>query len=199
MSAYILSATRTAVGTFGGALKPLNAVQMGALAITEALQRAGVAPEAVGGLVMGNVLQAGSGTESREAGGPQGRVARLGGRLTVNKVCGSGLKAIALAAQSIVTGDAELVLAGGIENMSIAPYLLRQARTGYRMGHDEIIDSMIAGRPSCAGDTHMGITAENVAAKYGISREAQDEFSWPASRRRPRPRRAAPSTTRSSP
>ncbi|HEY3270708.1 MAG TPA: beta-ketoacyl synthase N-terminal-like domain-containing protein, partial [Geothrix sp.] len=178
MSAFILSATRTAVGSFGGALKPLNAVQMGALAITEALKRAGAAPEAVGDVVMGNVLQAGSGQNvarlaALKAGLPFSTPAH-----TPNQVCGSGLKAIALGAQSILMGDADLVVAGGTESMSNAPYLLPAARWGARMGNAQLIDSMIQDGLWCGhGDTHMGITAENVAAKHGISREAQDAFA----------------------
>src|SRR5512133_2314980 len=178
MSAYILSATRTAVGSFGGALKPLNAVQMGALAITEALKRAGVAPEAVGDVVMGNVLQAGSGQNvarlaALKAGLPFSTPAH-----TPNQVCGSGLKAIALGAQSILMGDADLVVAGGTESMSNAPYLLPAARWGARMGNAQLIDSMIQDGLWCGhGDTHMGITAENVAAKHGLTREAQGAFS----------------------
>ena len=189
MSTYILSATRTAVGSFGGALKPLNAVQMGALAITEALKRAGVAPEAVGDVVMGNVLQAGSGQNvarlaALKAGLPYSTPAH-----TPNQVCGSGLKAIALGAQSILMGDADLVVAGGTESMSNAPYLLPAARWGARMGNTPLIDSMIQDGLWCGhGDTHMGITAENVAAKHGITREAQDAFalrSQREGRRRP--------------
>ena len=178
MSAYILSATRTAVGSFGGGLKPLNAVQLGALAITEALIRAGVAPEAVGDVVMGNVLQAGSGQNvarlaALAAGLPHATPAH-----TTNQVCGSGLKAVALGAQSIHLGDAEIVVAGGTESMSNAPYLLPSARWGARMGNAPLIDSMIQDGLWCGhGDTHMGITAENVAARHGISREAQDAFA----------------------
>lgn len=178
MSAYILSATRTAVGSFGGALKPLNAVQMGALAIAEALARAGAAADQVGDVVMGNVLQAGSGQNvarlaALKAGLPHATPAH-----TPNQVCGSGLKAVGLGAQSILMGDAEIVVAGGTESMSNAPYLLPAARWGARMGHAQLIDSMIQDGLWCGhGDTHMGITAENVAAKHGISREAQDAFA----------------------
>ena len=178
MSAYILSATRTAVGSFGGALRPLNAVQLGALAIAEALARAGVSPEAVGDVVLGNVLQAGSGQNvarlaALKAGLPFATPAH-----TPNQVCGSGLKAVALGAQSILMGDAELVVAGGTESMSNAPYLLPAARWGARMGNAQLIDSMIQDGLWCGhGDTHMGITAEAVAARHGITREAQDAFA----------------------
>lgn len=178
MSVLILSATRTAVGSFGGALKPLNAVQLGSLALTEALARAGVAPDQIGDVVMGNVLQAGSGQNvarlaALKAGLPHSVPAH-----TANQVCGSGLKAVALGAQSILMGDAEFVLAGGTESMSNAPYLLPSARWGARMGNTPLIDSMIQDGLWCGhGDTHMGITAENVAAKHGLTREAQDAFS----------------------
>jgi acetyl-CoA C-acetyltransferase len=178
MSVYILSATRTAVGTFGGALKPLSSVQLGALAIGEALARAGVEAAAVGDVVMGNVLQAGSGQNvarlaALKAGLPHATPAH-----TPNQVCGSGLKAVALGAQSILMEDANLVVAGGTESMSNAPYLLPAARWGARMGHAQLVDSMIQDGLWCGhGDTHMGITAENIAAKHGISREAQDAFA----------------------
>ena len=178
MSVFILAATRTAVGSFGGALKPLNAVELGALAITEALARAGVGAEAVGEVVLGNVLQAGSGQNvarlaALKAGLPQATPAH-----TLNQVCGSGLKAIAIGAQSIQLADADMVVAGGTESMSNAPYLLPAARWGARMGDTKLIDSMIQDGLWCGhGDTHMGITAENVAAKHGISREAQDQFA----------------------
>lgn len=184
MSAYILSAARTAVGAFGGALKPLNSVQLGALAITEALARAGAAPEAVGDVVLGNVLQAGSGQNvarlaALKAGLPHGTPAH-----TPNQVCGSGLKAVALGAQSLLMGDAELVVAGGTESMSNAPYVLPAARWGARMGHAQLVDTMIQDGLWCGhGDTHMGITAENVAAKHGITREAQDAFSLQSQQR----------------
>jgi acetyl-CoA C-acetyltransferase len=178
MSVLILSATRTAVGSFGGSLKPLNAVQMGALAITEALGRAGVAPEAVDEVILGHVLQAGNGQNvarlaALQAGLPQATPAH-----TTNQVCGSGLKAIGLGAQSLLLGEAELVVVGGTESMSNAPYLLPSARWGARMGNTQLMDSMIQDGLWCVhGDTHMGITAENVAAKHGLTREAQDAFA----------------------
>jgi acetyl-CoA C-acetyltransferase len=178
MTAYILSATRTAVGTFGGSLKPLSAVQLGALAITEALVRAGVAAEAVGDVVMGNVLQAGSSQNVARLAALKAGLSFATPAHTPNQVCGSGLKAISLGAQSILMGDADLVVAGGTESMSNAPYVLPSARWGARMGHAQLLDSMIQDGLWCGhGDTHMGITAENVAAKHGISREAQDAFA----------------------
>ncbi len=184
MSVYILSATRTAVGTFGGALKPLSSVQLGALAIGEALARAGVEAASVGDVVMGNVLQAGSGQNvarlaALKAGLPHATPAH-----TPNQVCGSGLKAVALGAQSILMQDAEVTVAGGTESMSNAPYLLPAARWGARMGHTQLVDSMIQDGLWCGhGDTHMGITAENIAIKHGISREAQDAFALQSQQR----------------
>jgi acetyl-CoA C-acetyltransferase len=178
MTAYILSASRTAVGAFGGSLKPLTAVQLGALAITEALARAGVAAEAIGDVVMGNVLQAGSGQNVARLAALKAGLSFATPAHTPNQVCGSGLKAISLGAQSILMGDADLVVAGGTESMSNAPYVLPSARWGARMGHAQLLDSMIQDGLWCGhGDTHMGITAENVAAKHGITREAQDAFA----------------------
>ncbi len=178
MSIYILSATRTAVGAFGGGLKPLNSVELGCFAIQEALLRAGIAADQIGDVVMGNVLQAGSGQNvarlaALKAGIPYSTPAH-----TPNQVCGSGLKAVALAAQSIQAGDADFAIGGGTESMSNAAYLLPAARWGARMGHAQLVDSMIQDGLWCGhGDTHMGITAEAIAAKYGISREAQDAFA----------------------
>jgi acetyl-CoA C-acetyltransferase len=178
MTAYILSATRTAVGSFGGALKPLNAVQLGALAITEALTRAGVEAAAVGEVVLGNVLQAGSGQNVARLAALQAGLSYATPAHTPNQVCGSGLKAVALGAQTILLGDADLVVAGGIESMSNAPYLLPAARWGARMGSTPLIDSMIQDGLWCGhGDTHMGITAENIATLHAISRVAQDAFA----------------------
>jgi acetyl-CoA C-acetyltransferase len=177
--AVIVSATRTAIGTFGGALAQVPAPELGAIAVREALRRAGnLAGDQVDEVILGNVLTAGLGLNP-------GRVAYLKGGIpeevpgfTINKACGSGLKAVALAAQSIALGDADVVVAGGMENMSAAPYLLTKARFGYRMGHDQNIDSMIADGLTCPITfVHMGITAENVAAKYEIARQEQDEFT----------------------
>jgi acetyl-CoA C-acetyltransferase len=175
----IVAAARTAIGTFGGTLAQTPAPELGAIAIREALRRAGNLPgDQVDEVILGNVLAAGLGLNpSRVAYLKAGLPKEVPG-LTINKACGSGLKAVALAAQSVALGDAEVVVAGGMENMSAAPYLLTKARTGYRMGHDQIIDSMIADGLSCPITfVHMGITAENVAAKYEISRQEQDEFS----------------------
>ncbi len=178
--AVIVGAARTAIGTFGGALAQVPAPELGSIAIREALRRAGDVPgDQVDEVILGNVLTAGLGLNPA-------RVAYLKAGLpidvpgyTINKACGSGLKAVALAAQAIALGDAEVVVAGGMESMSSAPYLLQKARFGYRMGHDQIIDSMIADGLSCPITfVHMGITAENVASKYEIARQEQDEFSF---------------------
>ncbi|MBS1767725.1 MAG: acetyl-CoA C-acetyltransferase [Acidobacteria bacterium] len=177
-AAYILSATRTAVGTFGGSLKPLSAVEMGALAIREAAARAGLSPEQIEETVLGCVLQAGSGQNVARLAALKAGVPFASPAHTPNQVCGSGLKAVALAAQSVINGDAAVVLGGGTESMSNAAYLLPAARWGARMGNAQLVDSMIQDGLWCGhGDTHMGITAEAIAARYGLSREAQDAFA----------------------
>lgn len=175
----IVAATRTAIGTFGGTLAQTPAPELGAVVIREVLRRAGNLPgDQVDEVIFGNVISAGLGLNPARVAYLKGGIPKEVPGLTINKACGSGLKAVALAAQSIQTGDAEIVVAGGMENMSAAPYLLTKARTGYRMGHDQIIDSMISDGLTCPITfTHMGITAENVAAKYEISRGEQDEFS----------------------
>ncbi|MFN2377772.1 MAG: acetyl-CoA C-acetyltransferase [Candidatus Binatia bacterium] len=176
--AVIVSATRTAIGSFNGVFAEKPAPELGGLAVAEAIRRAGIDPGSVDEVILGNVLAANLGLNPARVAAIKGGVPKEVPSFGVNKACGSGLKAVALAAQSIATGEAECVVAGGFENMTLAPYILAKARTGYRMGHDQIIDSMIADGLSCPLTfTHMGITAENVAAKYGISREAQDEFS----------------------
>jgi acetyl-CoA C-acetyltransferase len=174
----IVSAVRTAIGSFQGALKDVKATTLGATVIKEAIARAGIEASIVDEVIMGNVLSAGLGQNptrqaSIEAGLPQKVPA-----LTINKVCGSGLKAVHLAAQAIIAGDADVIVAGGFENMSQAPYLLPKARDGYRMGNAQVIDSMIQDGLWCAfNDYHMGITAENLCDQYTISREEQDAFS----------------------
>ncbi|MGI1659178.1 MAG: acetyl-CoA C-acetyltransferase [Desulfitobacterium sp.] len=174
----IVSAVRTPIGSFGGALKGYGAVNLGALVIKEAVHRAGIQGEQVDEVIMGNVLQAGLGQNparqaSLKAGLPVETTAQ-----TINVVCGSGLKSIVLAAQAIMTGDAEIVVAGGMESMSDAPFVLEQARWGQRMGNGAVVDSMIKDGLWCAlNDYHMGITAENVAEEFGISRAEQDEFA----------------------
>ncbi len=174
----IVSAVRTPVGKFQGALSSLSATQLGAKVVAEATRRAGIAPEAVDEVIMGNVVQAGLGQNpARQAalgGGLDVRVAAM----TINKVCGSGLKAVALAAQGVTLGESEIVIAGGMESMSNCPYLLPGARTGYRFGNGEVVDSMIHdGLWDAYENYHMGITAELVADKYKISREEQDQFA----------------------
>jgi acetyl-CoA C-acetyltransferase len=182
--AVIVSAVRTPIGAFNGTLASVPATELGAVAVREALARAGVDAGQVDEVIMGNVLSAGLGQNpARQAAIRAGLPDRVAA-LTVNKVCGSGLKAVALAAQSIAAGDAEIVVAGGMENMSAAPYLLDQARTGYRMGDGKLIDCMIRDGLWCAfDDCHMGVTAENVAADYEVAREDQDAFAAESQRR----------------
>jgi acetyl-CoA C-acetyltransferase len=174
----IVSAVRTALGTFGGTLSNTPATELGAIVIKEALSRAGLKGEQVDEVIMGNVLQAGLGQ------GPA-RTAALKAGLSIevcataiNKLCGSGMKAVHLGAQAIQLGDADIVVAGGMENMSMAPYLLPNGRTGYRMGDGKVIDSMIQDGLQCAvNNYHMGITAENIAEQWGLTREGQDNFA----------------------
>ncbi len=176
--AVIVAATRTAVGNFGGSLAGISAPALGAIVIKEALARAGVAETSVDEVIMGNVLQAGLGQNpARQAAIKAGLPVEVPS-FTVNKVCGSGLKAVALAAQSIRAGDQDTVVAGGMENMSRSPYLLEGARFGYRMNDQKAVDSMVRDGLWCAfNDVHMGITAENVAEQRNVSREDQDEFA----------------------
>ncbi|MBK8724501.1 MAG: acetyl-CoA C-acetyltransferase [Holophagaceae bacterium] len=178
MSVLILSATRSAVGSFGGGLKAMNSVDLGAAALRAALERAGVAPDAIGDVVLGNVLQAGSGQNVARLAALKAGIPFSTPAHTPNQVCGSGLKAVALAAQSIIAGDADITIGGGTESMSNAMYVLPSARWGARMGHVQLLDSMIQDGLWCGhGNTHMGITAEEIASRHGISREAQDAFS----------------------
>ena len=176
--AVIVSACRTAVGTFGGALAGTKATALGALAVKEAISRAGIEASEVDEVILGNVIAAGLGLNPARVASIESGVPKEVPSFAVNKACGSGLKAVALAAQSIATGEAEIVVAGGMENMSASPYLSLTSRFGARMGNTELLDSMISDGLSCPiTHVHMGITAENIAAKYGISREAQDEFA----------------------
>ncbi len=182
--AVIVSAVRTAIGTFGGALAQQPATKLGAIAIREAVHRAKLAPEQVDEVILGNVLAAGLGLNPARVAALEGGVPREKPSFGVNKACGSGLKATVLAAQAVALGEAEIVVAGGMESMSGAPYLAKKARYGIRMGHDQLIDSMIADGLTCPITlVHMGITAENIAAKYGISREEQDAFAAESQRR----------------
>ena len=182
--AVIVSAVRTPTGKFQGALKDFKATQLGSLVVREAVARAGVAPEEVDEVIMGCVIQAGLGQNPA-------RQAALGGGIpfgvsavTINKVCGSGLKSVMMAAQGIQLGDAEVVVAGGMESMSNAPYLLPKAREGYRMGDGQLVDAMIHDGLWCAFENyHMGNTGEVVAERYGVTREDQDAYAYHSHRK----------------
>jgi len=174
----IISACRTPVGKFQGSLSDLSATQLGAIVVREAVKRAGVDPTQVDECIMGNVVSAGLGQNPARQAAIFGGLSPEVGAMTINKVCGSGLKAVGLATQAIQTGNSTLVVAGGMESMTNAPYLLPQARKGYRIGDGQIVDSMVRdGLWDIYNDYHMGITGENVAEKYGITREEQDEFA----------------------
>ncbi|MBE3591854.1 MAG: acetyl-CoA C-acetyltransferase [Thermoanaerobacter sp.] len=176
--AVIVSGARTAIGKFGGSLAGIPVVDLGAIVIKEALKRANIAPEQVDEVLMGNVLQAGLGQNPARQSAVKAGIPVEVTSATINMVCGSGLRTVAMAAQAIMTGDAEIVVAGGMENMSRAPYLLNEARFGYRMNDGKIVDSMVYdGLTDVFNQYHMGITAENVAERYGITREEQDEFA----------------------
>src|SRR6202171_346491 len=175
----ILSAVRTPIGKFQGGLAGFSAPELGGKAVAEAIRRSGLEAKQIDEAILGNVVQAGLGQNpARQAalkGGCDARVAAM----TINKVCGSGLKAVALAAQAVQLGESEIVVAGGMESMSNCPYLLPQARTGYRIGDGKLIDSMIHdGLWDAYEDFHMGMTGELVAEKYGITREEQDKFAF---------------------
>jgi len=174
----IVSAVRSAIGSFLGSLKDVPAVDLGAIVIKEALERAGVAPEHVDEVIMGNVLQAGLGQNTARQAAIKAGLPETVSAMAINKVCGSGLKAVHLARQAIVAGDADIIVAGGMENMSQAPYLLKDGREGFKMGDKKIVDSMISDGLWCAfNDYHMGTTAENLSDRYEITREEQDEFA----------------------
>ena len=176
--AVIVSATRTAIGTLGGALAQQPATKLGAVVVREAMRRAKLDPALVEEIILGHVLPAGLGLNPGRVAELEAGVPKEVPSYTVNKACGSGLKAVALAAQAIALGEADIIVAGGMESMSGAPYILKKARFGIRMGHDQLLDSMIADGLTCPITlVHMGITAENIAAKYGIPREEQDEFA----------------------
>src|SRR5262250_1370233 len=174
----IISGCRTPVGKFQGSLSDLSAPQLGAIVVREAVKRARLDPKQVDECIMGNVVSAGLGQNPARQAAIFGGLPPEVGAMTVNKVCGSGLKAVGLAAQAVKTGDSSIVVAGGMESMTNAPYLLPQARKGYRLGNAQIIDSMVYdGLWDVYNNYHMGITGENVAEKYGITREQQDEFA----------------------
>jgi acetyl-CoA C-acetyltransferase len=176
--AVVVSAVRTAVGTFGGSLKDVAAAELGAIVIQAALEKAGVNPETVDEVIMGCVLQGGLGQNPARQAAVKAGLPVAVPCTTINKVCGSGLKSIALAATAVRAGEAEIVIAGGTENMSAAAYALEGARWGMRMGDAKTVDMMVKDGLWCAfGDYHMGITAENIAERFGISREEQDRFA----------------------
>jgi acetyl-CoA C-acetyltransferase len=182
--AVILSACRTPIGSFGGSLKDFSAVDLGAIAIREAVRRADVKPVDLGDVIMGCVLQAGSGMNvarqaAIKAGVPQEVPAE-----TVNRVCGSGLQSVIHAVEATRVGYTDMVLAGGTESMTNAPYILKGARWGFRMGHGEVYDSMLLEGLTCAmGGCHMGITAENIASRFNVSRDEQDAYAAESQRR----------------
>ena len=175
----ITSAVRTAIGSFNGSLASLSAADLGSMVVREAISRSGIQIDGIDEVILGNVLQGGQGQNPARQAAVKAGVPVGVPSYTVNKVCGSGIKTVMLAAQSILAGDAEVVIAGGMESMTNAPYVLdSKARWGYRMGDAKLTDTMVKDGLWCAfNDYHMGITAENVAARYGISREAQDQLA----------------------
>jgi len=178
MTAYIVGAKRSATGRFNGTLAPVSSVELGTIVIKELIATSSLAAEEVDEVIMGNVLQAGLGQNPARQAAVNAGVPYVVPAFTVNKVCASGLKSVALAAQAVACGAANVIIAGGMEHMTSAPYLLQHARWGQRMGHGELVDSMV-----CDAlwdrfyDCHMGLTAENIASEYGISRKEQDEFA----------------------
>jgi acetyl-CoA C-acetyltransferase len=176
---YILSAARTPIGKFAGGLSSVPATELGATAIRAAVERAGIVPELVDEVIMGQVLQAGAGQAPARQAALKAGLPETVSATTINKVCGSGLKAVMMGASAIRAGDASLIVAGGMESMNQGPYLLKQARSGYRLGNGELIDATVHDGLWCSTcDVHMGMHAERVADKHGISREAQDEFAY---------------------
>src|SRR5216683_1004955 len=174
----IVGAARTAIGKFGGSLAKMPASDLGALVIREVLKRAGVAPEQVSEVIMGQVLTAGIGQNGARQAAIKAGLADMIPAMTINKVCGSGLKAAMLAAQSIANGDSDIVVAGGQESMSLAPHAMNGSRDGFRMGDAKLVDTMIVdGLWDVYNQYHMGVTAENVAKQYDISRAQQDQFA----------------------
>ncbi|MGL5649070.1 MAG: acetyl-CoA C-acetyltransferase [Clostridium sp.] len=174
----IVSAVRTALGSFGGSLKDVSAVDLGALVIKEAVNRAGIKPELVEEVLMGNVIQAGLGQNTARQATIKAGLPVETSAMTINKVCGSGLRTVSLAAQMIKAGDADVIVAGGMESMSQAPYALKTARWGQRMGDGKMVDTMINDALTDAfNGYHMGITAENIAERWNLSREEQDAFA----------------------
>lgn len=177
--AVIVSAVRTAIGNYGGGLVKFSAVDLGVAAAKEAIKRAGINPAEINESIIGNILSAGEGQNIARQVSINAGVPETAPAMTINKLCGSGLRAVSMAAQFIMLGDADVVLAGGTESMSNAPYLLEKARFGYKMGHNQLVDSMIKdGLTDAFNNYHMGLTAENIAEQWGISREEQDEFAF---------------------
>jgi len=182
--AVIIAAVRTAIGKFQGSLSSFSAVELGAAVVREVVRRAGIEPSQVDEIIMGNAVSAGLGQNPARQAGLKGGLDPRVAALTINKVCGSGLKAVALAAQAVQTANAEIVVAGGMESMTNCPYLLPQLRQGYRLGHGKALDAMITdGLWDAFEDFHMGMTAELVAEKYVISRERQDAYAFESHRR----------------
>ncbi len=187
----ILSAVRTPIGKFQGGLAGLSAPELGGKVVAEAIRRAGLEANQIDEAILGNVVQAGLGQNPARQAALKGGCAPRVAAMTINKVCGSGLKAIALAAQAVQLGESEIVVAGGMESMSNCPYLLPQARTGYRIGDGKLVDSMIAdGLWDAYENFHMGMTGELVAEKYGITREEQDRFAFESHRKAVRARKS---------
>jgi acetyl-CoA C-acetyltransferase len=180
----IASATRTAIGSFGKSLKDVPVVDLGSLVIKSALEKANVSPEVVEDVIMGIILQGGKGQNAARQASLKAGLDVDVPAMAINKLCGSGLKSVNLAVQEILLGDADVVIAGGMESMSRAPYLLDKARFGYKMGDGKIVDTMIKDGLTCAiNEYHMGVTAENLAEKYNISRKEQDEFAAESQRK----------------
>ena len=180
----IVSAVRTPIGNFDGALKELSALDLGSIAIKEAVKRAGIDPSDVDEVIMGNVLPSGLGQNPARQAMIRACLPMTAGALTINKVCGSGLKAVMLAAQAIACGDAEVIVAGGMESMNNAPYYLEKARFGYRMGNSPLIDGMVHdGLLDIVNNYHMGYTAELVAKKFAVSRDDMDRFAFLSNKR----------------
>ena len=174
----IASIVRTPVGAFGGAIKNISAVELGKIAVEEAIKRASINPQQVENVIMGHVLQTGMGQNTTRQVLINSGISQDASAMTINKVCGSGLRAVSMAAQFIKAGDADIIVAGGMENMSSTPYALTQARWGYRMGDGNLVDLMIKdGLWDAFNDYHMGITAENIAEKWNITREECDQFA----------------------
>jgi len=175
---FLLSGARTPIGSMGGALSTVPAPKLGAVALRAAMEKAGIAPEHVDEVVMGNVISAGIGQNPARQAAIGAGIPVSAGATTVNKVCGSGLKSVAMAAQSILTGQSSLVAAGGMESMSLAPYLLPKARQGYRMGHGQVLDAMIHdGLWDVYGEQPMGVFGDRCAAKYHFTRREQDDYA----------------------